>query len=128
MHNRDENELSKIAIDCAMRVHSELGAGLLESAYEQCLVYELKNEKLAVERQKSISVLYRGLQIDCGYRIDIVVENRLIIEVKAVESISEIHWAQILIYLKLSGCKLGLLINFNVAHLGSGIRRVVYRL
>ena len=120
----NENQLSTLIIGKAMKVHSELGPGLLENAYEVCLCYELANSGLFVERQKSLPLVYYEIKLDAGYRLDIFVEGKLIIEVKAVESFNEIHLAQILTYLKLSGCKLGLLINFNVKSLRYGVRRV----
>jgi len=106
-------------------VHRELGPGLLESAYEACLAYELVRENLKIERQKSLPINYRKIQLDCGYRIDLLVEEKVIVEIKAVERIELIHEAQLLSYLKLSGCKVGLLINFNVQVLKQGIRRLV---
>jgi len=108
-----------------MAVHRELGPGLLESAYEACLAYELAELGLTVERQKALPVEYRGVKVDCGYRIDLLVERKVIIELKAVERLEPIHRAQLLSYLKLSGCKVGLLINFNVKVLKNGIRRLV---
>ena len=123
-----EDQLSKVALDCAMRVHTMLGAGLLESAYEECLFYELSQKRIAVERQKPMPLVYCNVKLDCGYRIDLLLEGKLILELKAVEALNDVHLAQLLTYLKLSGCKLGLLINFNVAHLRDGIKRVVLHL
>ena len=123
-----EDQLSKVAIDCARRVHTMLGAGLLESAYEECLFYELSQKRIAVERQKPMPLVYCNVKLDCGYRIDLLLEGKLILELKAVEALNDVHLAQLLTYLKLSGCKLGLLINFNVAHLRDGIKRVVLHL
>ena len=120
-----ENELSKEVIGCAITVHRSLGPGLLENAYQQCLAYELRNLGLKVEVEKSMPLIYDDVEMDCGYRIDILVENKLIIELKAVEEINDVHLAQTLTYLKLSGCKLGILMNFNVAILKNGIKRVV---
>ena len=108
-----------------MAVHRELGPGLLESAYEACLAYELVESEMGVERQKALPVRYRGVNVDCGYRIDLLVEGKVIVELKAVERLEAIHKAQLLSYLKLSGCKVGLLINFNVKVLKDGIRRLV---
>jgi len=108
-----------------MAVHRELGPGLLESTYEACLAYELVNRELAVERQKELPVKYRGVKLDCGYRIDLLVEKKVIVELKAVERLEPIHIAQVLSYLKLSGCNVGLLINFNVKVLKDGIRRLI---
>ena len=108
-----------------MSVHRELGPGLLESAYESCLVYELSERGLSVERQKALPVEYKGIRIDCGYRLDLLVEDSVIVELKSVERLQKIHHAQILSYLKLSGRKVGLLINFNEKILKDGIQRVV---
>ncbi len=123
-----ENELSKIIIGCAMNVHTTLGPGLLESAYEECTFYEIKKCGLNVVKQKPLPLVYEGVKLDIGYRIDLFVENKLILEIKSVEALNEIHFAQVLTYLKLSGCKLGLLINFNVQHLKDGIKRIVNNL
>jgi GxxExxY protein len=120
-----ENELAKEVIGCAITVHRSLGPGLLENAYQQCLAYELKNLGLSVEVEKPMPLIYEEVEMDCGYRIDILVENKLIIELKSVIELNDVHLAQTLTYLKLSGCKLGLLINFNVAILKHGIKRVV---
>jgi GxxExxY protein len=119
------NSITESIISAAIAVHRELGPGLLESAYESCLVYELLQQGLTVERQKALPVTYRGVKIDCGYRIDLVVEDAVIVELKAVESIEPIHEAQLLSYLKISGYQLGLLINFNVRMLKQGIKRLV---
>ena len=112
-------------LDCSFTVHTELGPGLLESAYEECLFYELRQAGLNVQKQKPLPLVYRDVKLDAGYRIDLLVENSVIIEIKAVEAINEVHLAQLLTYLKLSGCKLGLLVNFNVRHLREGIKRVI---
>lgn len=123
-----EEELNKITeaiIGAAIAVHRELGPGLLESAYEACLEYELKDRGLIVERQKDLPVVCRGIQVDCGYRIDLLVAGRIVVELKAVSELDPIHEAQLLSYLKLSGNKLGLLINFNVLQLTKGLRRMV---
>jgi GxxExxY protein len=119
------NELTEKIIGAAIAVHKELGPGLLESAYEACLVYELVQRSLKVESQKPLPVSYRGVQVDCGYRIDLLIEDQIILELKSVEKIEPIHEAQLLSYLKLSGYKTGLLINFNVKLLRNGIRRFV---
>lgn len=121
------NKITETIIGAAISVHRELGPGLLESTYEACLLYELTEHKLEVERQKGLPVTYRGLQLDCGYRIDLLVENLVVVELKAVESLAPIHAAQLLSYLKLSGCEVGLLINFNVKVLKYGIRRFVHK-
>jgi GxxExxY protein len=119
-----ENITEKI-IGCAIKVHQELGPGLLESTYEKCFVHELLAEGLFVEVQKELPVIYRGVNLECGYRIDILVNREVVVELKSVDAILPIHQAQLLSYLKLSGCKIGLLINFNVAMLKQGIRRLV---
>lgn len=119
-----ENEISTSIIGCAMRVHTELGPGLLESAYEACLYYELLQSGHLVSKQRPMPVVYQEVKLEAGYRIDLIVENKVIIEIKAVEAFHELHFAQLLTYLKLSKCKLGLLINFNVKSLKNGVRRV----
>jgi GxxExxY protein len=108
-------------------VHQELGPGLLESTYEACLVHELVSSALSVERQKELPVHYRGLVLDCGYRIDLLVSGSVIVEIKAVEKLLPIHQAQLLTYLRLSGHRLGLLLNFNVTVMKDGVRRFVHR-
>ena len=108
-----EQEISKIVFDCALRVHKALGPGLLESAYEECLYYELKKTNLKVEKQKPLPLIYEEVKLDVGYRIDIIIEDKFIVEIKAVEALNEVHLAQLLTYLKLTNCKLGLLINFD---------------
>ncbi len=120
-----ENEISKIVFESALKVHKNLGPGLLESAYEECLFYELKKSNLIVEKQKALPLIYEEVKLDVGYRIDIIVENKFIIEVKSVEFLNEVHLAQVLTYLRLSNCKLGLLINFNVKLLKDGVRRII---
>ena len=128
MTNYTENELSKIIFDSALKIHKALGPGLLESAYEQCLFYELKKAGLFVEKQKQLPIIYDDIKLDAGYRIDLLVNKKVIIEIKAVESLNHIHTAQVLTYLKLSKCKLGMLINFNVPLIKDGIKRVVLNL
>ena len=129
MADDDEKEslnlLSNRVIGAALRVHDELGPGMLESAYEACLSYELLDQGLAVERQKPVPVIYRGNRLDCGYRIDLLVEERLIVEVKAIERIEKVHCAQLRSHLRFSKLKLGLLINFNVRSLRDGLKRIV---
>ncbi|HOW98109.1 MAG TPA: GxxExxY protein [Kiritimatiellia bacterium] len=120
-----ENELTREIIAAAMRVHSALGPGLLESAYEACLAHELSRHGLAFERQKALPVMYDGIQIDCGYRIDLLVNDSVMVELKAVDVLLPIHHAQLLSYLRLSGKTLGLLINFHEAHLRDGIVRKI---
>jgi GxxExxY protein len=124
----NENELSKIVFDAGLKVHKALGAGLLESAYEECLHYELRKFGLLVEKQKTLPLFYEDVHLDAGYRIDLLVEKKLVIEIKSVEALNDLHLAQILTYLKLSNCKLGLLINFNVVLFKDGIKRVVNNL
>ena len=123
-----ENELSRIVFDCALRVHKGLGPGLLESAYEECLYYELKKLGLNVVKQKSLPLVYEEVKLEIGYRIDIIVEDKLILEIKSVDALNNIHFAQLLTYLKLTDCKLGLLINFNVVLIKDGIKRIVNNL
>ncbi len=125
MLNPTLNELATKTIGCALTVHKALGPGLLESAYQECLFYELSKAALWVERQRPLPLIYEEVRLDCGYRVDLIVESKLIIEVKSVEALNDIHLAQVLTYLKLSKCKLGLLINFNVVLLKDGIRRVI---
>ena len=122
---KELNRITETIIGAAIAVHRELGPGLLESAYEACLAYELAERGMAVEQQKALPVKYRGVKLDCGYRIDLLVEGKVIVELKVVERLEPIHEAQLLSYLKLSGCKVGLLINFNVKVLKNGIRRLV---
>ena len=120
-----ENELSKIVFESGLKIHRALGPGLLESAYEECLFYELVKANVFVEKQKGLPLVYEEVKLDIGYRTDLVIENKLIVEIKAVEVLNDIHLAQILTYLKLSNCKLGLLINFNVVLFKDGVKRVI---
>ena len=120
-----EETLTGKILGCAYTVHSVLGPGLLEKTYEECLYYELKQKGFVVEKQKEIPLVYKEIWIDVGYRLDLIVENRIILELKAVESFHPVHVAQILTYLKLTGCPVGFLINFNVKSLKDGIRRYV---
>jgi GxxExxY protein len=120
------NQITEATIGAAIQVHCALGPGLLESAYEACLAFELAQRGFKVEQQKPLPVVYREVQLDCGYRLDLLVENQVIVEIKSIESLMPIHKAQLLSYLKLSGCHVGLLINFNVRVLKDGIVRVVY--
>ena len=124
----DVNEVSGSVVDAAMKVHTALGPGLLESAYEACLLHELRKRGQKVLSQVALPVVYDGVKIDVGYRIDLLVENVVIVELKAVEKLLPIHDAQLLSYLKLGGYRLGLLINFNVLHLKDGIKRKVNNL
>jgi GxxExxY protein len=119
------NRLSNVVIGAALRVHSELGPGMLESAYEECTLFELTDKGLHVERQKPLPLIYRGHRLDCGYRVDMIVEDAIVIEVKAIERLERVHSAQVLSYLRQLKLKLGLLINFNVKWLQDGIQRVV---
>lgn len=121
-----DKQLTHEIIGAAITVHKELGPGLLEAVYEECLCYELATRNIAFERQKPIPVVYKGAKLDCGYRADILVMRRVIIEIKAIESIAPIHEAVMLTYLRLSGCKIGLLINFHSAALKDGVRRFVW--
>jgi GxxExxY protein len=123
-----ENELSKLTIGCAMKVHSALGPGLLESAYGACLHYELIKSGLFAEAQKPLPLIYKAIKLECGYRLDLFVERRLIIEIKSGEAVHDVHIAQLLTYLRLTDCRLGLIINFKVLRLKDGIRRVVNNL
>ena len=123
---RDELDgLSNKIIGAAIRVHDELGPGLLESAYEVCLGFELTDEGYRIERQVPVPLVYRGRHLECGYRIDLLVENKVVVEVKSVDRLEPVHTAQLISQLRLRGLKLGLLINFNVRSLRQGIRRVV---
>jgi GxxExxY protein len=124
----DINTSSSKIIGAAIEVHKALGPGLLESAYEECLCHELTLKDISVERQKPLSLEYKGTKLDCGYRLDIVIENKLILELKSCEKVEPIHKAQLLTYLKLSGLHLGLLLNFNVPVMRDGIIRIVNEL
>jgi GxxExxY protein len=121
----NENAIGDAILGCAMKVHSSLGSGLLESVYELCLAHELSNSGLRTERQVALPVRYDGIEIEGGFRVDILVEGLVIIEVKAVEKVLPVHKSQLLTYLKLNGCKLGYLLNFNVPHMRDGISRMV---
>ncbi|MGM0477980.1 MAG: GxxExxY protein [Bacteroidota bacterium] len=120
-----ENQLAKRIIGCALEVHKALGPGLLESAYQECLYYKLKQENLIVEKEKPMPLVFEEVQLNCGYRIDLLVDNKVVIELKSVDSLNDVHLAQTLTYMKLGDYKLGLLINFNVNLLKLGIKRVV---
>jgi GxxExxY protein len=124
----DINSLSSEIIGAAIEVHKALGPGLLESAYEECVCHELSLRKLSFERQKPLNVVYKKVQLDCGYRLDLVVERAIVVELKSCESIEPIHRAQLLTYLKLSRMNLGLLLNFNVPVMRDGIVRIVNEL
>jgi GxxExxY protein len=119
----DDNAITGAIIGAAMEVHNLLGPGLLESAYEECLAREFELRGIHYDRQKAVPVVYKDVKLDCGYRIDLVVEGHVVVELKAVENLAKIHDAIVLTYLRLSGCRIGLLINFNVLTLKEGIRR-----
>ena len=121
----EENEISRIILDCAYKVHTKLGSGLLEKVYRECLAYELTKCGLAVEQEKPFPVIYEDIKLDCGYRVDIIVNNKVIIELKVVEDFTIEHTAQCLTYMRLSGCKLGLLLNFYKKSLKDGIKRLI---
>jgi GxxExxY protein len=118
-------ELTKTIIGIAIKVHSQFGPGLLESAYKECLFYEIQKHEIFVEKEKSMPLIYEQVKLEIGYRLDLLVDNKLVIEVKAVEGLNDVHVAQTLTYLKLGNYKLGLLINFNVSLLKNGIRRII---
>lgn len=120
-----ENEITEIIIGCSIKIHKSIGPGLLESAYEECLFYELSKTNLKIERQKALPLIYEEVKLECGYRADFLIENKVVVELKSIEALADIHLAQVLTYLKLSKCKVGLLINFNVLKLTNGVKRVV---
>lgn len=120
-----ENDIANKVIGLAIEVHSALGPGLLESAYQECLYYKIGKAGLKVEKEKPMPLVFEDVKLECGYRIDLLIENKLVIEVKSVEALNDVHLAQTLTYMKLGNYKLGLLINFNVALLKNGIKRVV---
>jgi GxxExxY protein len=120
-----ENELARMVFDLGLKVHKTLGPGLLESVYEECLVRELIENNIEVERQKEIPIIYNDKLLSTGFRVDIMIEKKLIIELKATKEISDLHMAQLLTYLKLSNCKLGLVINFNSVLFKNGVRRII---
>lgn len=120
-----ENEISNKVIGLGIEVHSALGPGLLESAYKECLYYKLINSGFLVEKEKAMPLVFENVKLECGYRIDLLIENKLVIEIKSVEALNDIHLAQTLTYMKLGNYKLGLLMNFNVLRLKDGIKRVV---
>jgi GxxExxY protein len=120
-----DNEITHQIIGAAIEVHKQLGPGLLESAYEECLAHELQLRNLRIDRQKPIPLIYKEAKLDCGYRLDLLVESRIIVELKSIEALGPIHEAIILTYLRLSGHRVGLLINFNVAILKDGVRRFI---
>ena len=121
--NMEINQITEKIIGCAIEVHKQLGPGLLESAYEECLFYEIINSGLNVKKQLTLPLVYKEIKLDAGYRIDLIVENQVIVEIKSVDALAEIHKAQLMTYMKLANMKLGLLINFNVLRLKDGIVR-----
>ncbi len=123
-----ENEIAKIIVNTCYNIHVELGPGLLESVYEEVLAFELLEKGLTIERQKPIAVSWKGIMMDIGFRLDIIVDNKVIIELKSVENIHPVHYKQLLTYLKITNCKLGILVNFNEALIKDGIKRVVNNL
>ena len=122
---QEENEISRIILDCAYKVHTKLGSGLLEKVYRECLAYELTKYGLDVQQEKAFPVIYEDIKMDCGYRVDIIVNNKVIIELKVVEDFTVEHTAQCLTYMRLSECKLGLLLNFYKKSLKDGIKRSI---
>jgi GxxExxY protein len=124
----DVNELTGLVIGAAIEVHKVLGPGLLESAYEECLCHELQLRKISFERQKALPVRYKGVQLNCGYRLDVLVDNAIVLELKSCDRLEPIHHAQLLTYLKLTNFSVGLLLNFNVSVMKDGIVRVVNEL
>jgi len=123
-----ENEIAKIIVNSCFQIHKELGPGLFESVYEQCLYFELVQTRLAVERQKELPVFYKSNKMELGFRTDLIVENKVIVEIKSVELIAPVHQKQLLTYLRLSGLKLGLLVNFNEPLIKDGIQRIANNL
>ncbi|MBL3549419.1 GxxExxY protein [Chryseobacterium sp. KMC2] len=120
-----ENDISRIVYEAGYLVHKTLGPGLLESAYEECMFYELNKYNLLVEKQKPMPLIYDEVKLDVGYRLDFLIEKKFVLEIKSVETLNDVHLAQILTYLRLSNCKLGMLINFNTLQFKNGVRRVI---
>ena len=123
-----ENDISRVIVDASYRIHEELGPGLFESVYEEILSYELMKKGLYISRQKTIPIVWEEIKMEHGFRADLIVENKVLIEIKSVESIAPVHQKQVLTYLKLTNLKLGLLINFNEAYIKNGITRIVNKL
>ena len=121
----DLNKLTEQILKYAFKVHTELGPGLLESSYKECLFYVLNKNSIYTEKEKALPLIYEEIKMEIGYRVDLMVEHKVIVEIKTVEAFSEVHTAQVLTYLKLSGCKVGLLLNFHTAHLKNGIKRLI---
>ena len=124
----DENELAKIVVDLGFKIYKKLGAGFFENVYEECLFHDIKKFGLKVEKQKSLSIIYDDLIINNAYKIDLIVEDKLILEIKTVDNLNDIHKAQILTYLKMTGCRLELLMNFRTDFYKNGIKRIVNNL
>lgn len=120
-----ENQVAREVLDAGLRVHRALGPGLLERAYEECLFYELTQSGIFVEKQKALPLIYEEVELEVGYYVDLMIERKFIVELKSVERLNDVHLAQILTYLKLADCKLGMLINFNVSLLKNGVKRVI---
>lgn len=120
-----ENQISKSILDCAFKVHTELGPGLLEKVYQECLTFELRDIGLRVQVEKPMPLIYKEIKFECGYRIDLLVENKVVVELKVVEGFNDVHIAQTLTYMKLANCKLGLLLNFYTKSLKNGIKRLI---
>lgn len=125
MKNMNIEDIFRKVLDCSFKIHTILGPGLLESVYVECLFYELNLPGLTVVKQKPLPLVYEKVNLEAGYRIDLLVDERIVIEVKSIDALADIHMAQILTYMRLSECRLGLLVNFNVVHLKDGIRRVI---
>jgi GxxExxY protein len=123
--NISENQIASVIIGCAIEIHKALGPGLLESAYQECLLFKLRQDGLKVEKEKPMPLVFEKVKLECGYRIDLLVERKVVIELKSVKSLTDVHLAQTLTYMKLGNYKLGLLINFNVSLLKDGIKRVI---
>lgn len=122
---KDLNDLTQSILKCAFRVHTALGPGLLESSYKECLYYELNKTGLYTEKEKAMPLYYEEIKMDVGYRIDLMIENKVIVEIKCADCFADIHTAQLLTYMKLSGCKIGLLLNFKTTSLKNGIKRLI---
>ena len=120
-----DNQISKIILDCAFKVHTELGPGLLEKVYQNCLAYEILEAGLNVEVEKPLPLVYKDIHFECGYRIDLLIENKIVVEIKVVETFNDVHVAQTLTYMRLTNCKLGLLLNFYTKSLKDGIKRLI---
>ncbi|HNX07616.1 MAG TPA: GxxExxY protein [Bacteroidales bacterium] len=122
----EDNMITEKILNCAFKVHTNLGPGLLESSYKECLFYELNKAGLFVEKEKPLPLIYEEVVLECGYSLDLLVENKIVVEIKSVDQVNDVHTAQVLTYLKLSGCRIGLLLNFNVAKLKDGIKRLIH--